>query len=194
VARPSVKAERTEEILIAFEHCVALYGVEGATLERLASQSGLQRSLVRHYVGNRNDLVIALVNRFLTQSSHSFGELFNHLESLEGNQSLKMIDMLFDTDYMNTKQTAVASALVIYSGSHPDIANLLRGWVEDLEKGINYLLKGTYKNEQNENLQDVAAGVVGIYFNVDSLEVLGDMGEFRARSRRSALRLIKTLS
>ena len=36
--RPSVKAERTEEILDAFERCVARYGVEGSTLERIAEQ------------------------------------------------------------------------------------------------------------------------------------------------------------
>ncbi len=194
MARPSVKAERTEEILVAFEHCVALYGVEGATLERLASQSGLQRSLVRHYMGNRNDLIIALVNRFLTQSSVTFGELFNYLESLNDDQALTMIEMLFDTSYMNTTQTAVASALIIYSGSHLDIANLLRIWVQDIENGIADVLKKAYENEPNDNLQDVAAGVLGVYFNVDSLEVLGDMGKFRARSKRSAVRLIKTLS
>jgi len=194
VARPSVKAERTEEILIAFEHCVALYGVEGATLERLASQSGLQRSLVRHYMGNRNELIIALVNRFLTQSRVSFSGLFNYLEPLEGDQALKMVEMLFDTNYMNTTQTAVASALIIYSGSHFDIANLLRTWVQDIENGITVVLKKSYENEPNDDLQDIAAGVLGIYFNVDSLEVLGDMGEFRARSKRSAMRLIKTLS
>lgn len=194
MARPSVKAERTEEILVAFEQCVALYGVEGATLERLASQSGLQRSLVRHYMGNRNDLINALVSRFLAQSSCIFGELFGYLESLKGNQAQEMVEMLFDTNYMDTTQTAVASALVIYSGGHPEIADLLRCWVQDIESGMTSVLKKAYESESSDNLQDVAAGVLGIYFNVDSLEVLGHMVEFRDRSKRGALRLIETLS
>ena len=154
MARPSVKAERTEEILIAFEQCVALYGVEGATLERLASQSGLQRSLVRHYMGNRNELIIALVNRFLTQSSVTFGELFNYLESLEGDQALQMIDMLFDTNYMNMPQTAVASALIIYSGSHLDISNFLRIWLQDIANGLTHFLKTPHKKTPNANFQE----------------------------------------
>ena len=32
--RPSLKAQRSEEILDAYERCVARYGVEGATLEK----------------------------------------------------------------------------------------------------------------------------------------------------------------
>ncbi|MBV1921373.1 MAG: hypothetical protein KUG73_11875 [Pseudomonadales bacterium] len=194
MARPSVKAERTEEILIAFEQCVAQYGIEGATLERLATQSGLQRSLVRHYVGNREELITALIDRFLSQTRISFGELFSHLTSLEDNQELMMINMLFDPDYLDSTQTAVASALITYSGGHPDIANLLRIWIEDIESGITDVLKKSHENEEKTILQEIAAGVLGIYFNVDSLEILGNMAEFRNRSRRSALRLISTLT
>ena len=43
MARPSVKDERTEAILAAFERCVARHGVEGATLQRTADEAGLAR-------------------------------------------------------------------------------------------------------------------------------------------------------
>ncbi|MEO1142890.1 MAG: TetR/AcrR family transcriptional regulator, partial [Pseudomonadota bacterium] len=63
MARPDIKESRREQIIDAFEFCVARYGVEGATLAKTAEQAGLARPLVRHNVGNRDDLVDALTKR-----------------------------------------------------------------------------------------------------------------------------------
>ena len=45
---------RRQEYLDAFEKCVARYGIEGATLAKIAEIAGLARPLVRHNVGNRD--------------------------------------------------------------------------------------------------------------------------------------------
>ena len=75
MSRPEIKNVRREQILDAFETCVAKYGVEGATLAKTAEQAGLARPLVRHNVGNRDELVDALVERFL-QKSRKYMEEF----------------------------------------------------------------------------------------------------------------------
>ena len=49
--------ERTEQIMQATGRCLRNYGLAGTTLERVAEESGLSRSHVRHYVGNRDDLL-----------------------------------------------------------------------------------------------------------------------------------------
>ena len=77
--RPSLKLQRSEEILDAFERCVARYGIEGTTLEKTAEEAGLQRSLLRHNVGNRDDLLNSLVNRFISESRDS---LLFHIKQL----------------------------------------------------------------------------------------------------------------
>lgn len=61
MGRPSVKAERREQILAATARCVARYGLAGLTLEKVSEESGMSRGHVRHYVGNRDDLILALV-------------------------------------------------------------------------------------------------------------------------------------
>ena len=73
--RRSLKEERRSQILDAFEICVARYGVEGATLERVAEEAGLARPLIRHNVGNREDLLDALLERYLESSEHSMRQL-----------------------------------------------------------------------------------------------------------------------
>jgi AcrR family transcriptional regulator len=57
MGRPSLAAERVATILDATGRCVARFGVEGTTLEKVAAESGMSRSHIRHYVGNRADLI-----------------------------------------------------------------------------------------------------------------------------------------
>lgn len=51
---------RRPQILDAFAACVARYGIDGSTLDRVAEEAGVTRALVRHYLGNRDEVVVAL--------------------------------------------------------------------------------------------------------------------------------------
>ena len=63
MGRPDLTETRTTEILDAFERCVGRYGLDGSSLERIAEEAGMKRSILRHYVGNRTDLIHALTDR-----------------------------------------------------------------------------------------------------------------------------------
>lgn len=56
VGRPSKAPKRIDEVLDAFTRCVARYGLEGVTLQRVADEAGMARGHIRHYVGNRDEL------------------------------------------------------------------------------------------------------------------------------------------
>ena len=56
VGRPSNRDDRYEQIMQALIRCVARYGVEGASLAQIAEEAGLKRPLVRHHLGNREDM------------------------------------------------------------------------------------------------------------------------------------------
>jgi AcrR family transcriptional regulator len=66
VGRPSMATERTEQIMQATARCLQKHGLAGTTLERVSEESGLSRSHVRHYVGNRDDLLRAFANWLYT--------------------------------------------------------------------------------------------------------------------------------
>jgi len=59
-------AERTEQIMQATGRCLQRHGLAGTTLERVSEESGLSRSHVRHYVGNRDDLLRAFAHWLYT--------------------------------------------------------------------------------------------------------------------------------
>ena len=189
--RPSVKAERTEEILDAFERCVARFGVEGSTLERIAEEAGLRRSLLRHYVGNRDDLLDALVARFLDRSGRESDALFAALPA-EGRADA-LIDFLFDESYADAQAVLVADALVAASAHRPELGPKLRAWIEAFTGRIAEELARAFPAAATEACESVAAGLVGIYFTLDSLAPLGPMGRFRAGSLAAARRLVAGL-
>jgi TetR/AcrR family transcriptional regulator, transcriptional repressor of bet genes len=57
VGRRSVAAERRQQIIAATVSCMAAHGVSGTTLERIADTAGMARGHVRHFVGNRDELL-----------------------------------------------------------------------------------------------------------------------------------------
>ena len=60
MGRPKLDDVRRPQILDAFAACVARYGIDGSTLDRVAEEAGVTRALVRHYLGNRDEVVVAL--------------------------------------------------------------------------------------------------------------------------------------
>jgi AcrR family transcriptional regulator len=65
MGRPSIADQRVAAILAATGRCIARHGIGGTTLEMVAAESGISRSHVRHYVGNRADLVALFRSRIL---------------------------------------------------------------------------------------------------------------------------------
>ncbi len=189
--RPSLKTERTEEILEAFEHCVARYGVEGSTLERIAEAAGLARALIRHNVGNKDELLDALVERFLDKSQHESESLFESLP--QRNRVRTLVDWLFDPNLGSAHDVRVASALIAAATDRPKLAKRLRVWTKDFIACVERELRASYRGPSNEKIRAAAAGIVGIYFNVDSLAPLGNMTGIRSASKEAALLLISTL-
>lgn len=189
--RPSIKKERTEEILNAFERCVARYGLEGATLERIAEESKLQRSLVRHYVGNRGELIQAVLERFLSNSAQQMGSLTSSLPAVGSDKVL--IDYLFDEQWSSSNVALVGSALVSAAANMPELALPLKNWVDEFVESIALLLNHTYSERSANECRVVATGIAGIYFNVESLQHLGNISLLREYSKKSALILLSSL-
>ncbi|MBO6510494.1 MAG: TetR/AcrR family transcriptional regulator, partial [Roseibium sp.] len=142
MARPEIKEDRREQILDAFETCVARYGLEGATLGKTAEIAGLARPLIRHNVGNREDLQQALVDRFLSQSRQSMENL---IAFLPGQNRLKaMIDMLFDPRYANPKLVQVFNALSAAAPDDKELADRLQQWLQDFVLRLENVIRQDY--------------------------------------------------
>ncbi|MFG2941221.1 TetR/AcrR family transcriptional regulator [Streptomyces sp. NPDC048282] len=72
MGRRSLAAERRQQVMEAASRCLARHGMAGTTLEKIAEESGLSRSHIRHYVGNRDDLLLALVEWVQERDDRAF--------------------------------------------------------------------------------------------------------------------------
>ena len=190
--RPSLKAERTEEILDAIERCVIRDGISGATLEKIAEEADMRRSLLRHNIGNREQLIEAFLNRFFEKSNQEVNEMFNCLPKNGRMQAL--LDYLFDEEYADSQLALVALALTTAAASHDNIRRRLATWNANYVSIMAENLQKSFPDTPGNDCYDVAAGIVGIFFNSESLAPLGDMSAIREASKNAAIRLLSTLS
>lgn len=189
--RPSIKAERSEEILDAYERCIARHGVDGATLERIAEEAGVKRSLIRHYLGNRDELLAALIDRFFARSDAEVAELLDALPRLRRADAL--VELLFDPAYADPHSVLVSGALIAEAPQIPGLAKRMRQWIQGFTGAIAEELEAAYPEAGRKACAAVAAGIVGIFFNVESFTMLGEMEDFHTASKAAAHRLVKSL-
>ena len=191
MARPSIKNQRFEQILDAFELCVVRYGLAGATLEQVAEQAQLARPLIRHHIGNREDLVKALINRFNKRSDFYMQQLILSLP--EENRFSNFIERLFDEIYFDPNLVLLTEALIAAAADKPDLAVQLRKTIESIIVVFIKELRLAYPKSTAKSARVVATGIMGIYFNADSLSMLGNVKQLRRDSKLAATRLADTL-
>lgn len=193
MARPSVKAERTEEILDAFERCVARLGVEGTTLERIAEESGLRRSLLRYHIGNRSEMVQALADRYIKSSRTEACKMLASMP--ESETSSPLLDYLFiDIDEDQRRKILVAEALVSGADLYPEIKQRMNEWYSNFVMILCRIINVDYPDADATAQREVAWGLISLVFNVQMMAALGGGDSVLKDSRRAAERLLLSLN
>lgn len=191
MGRPSKKEERTEEILRAFQRCVARFGLEGSTLERIAEEAGLKRSLVRHFVGNRDDLVALLADRVITQSNQQWDEFLAYMPPNHGTEFL--LTGLFNEYHSDQAFVLVIESLIFASAQDLTLRAKMQGWMQHFSDTISNILRNDHPAADEADIAAVSFGLISLYFNLDSLSPLAMDGQYRLPAKQAAERLVATL-
>lgn len=198
MARPSIKKQRTEEILNAFAQCLTKYGLAGSTLERLAQESGLQRSLIRHYVGNRENLIRLLADKVLQDYQRMTDELFLVVQDIPNPpQRLEyFLDILFDPQYQSSTEHALILEALINASANgfPELKQPITAWIDSFVNRLSEELEGAYPQVTTNQCHAVSFGIISIYFNLDALSPLGLSGQYHSQAQHSAKLLLNTLA
>lgn len=72
MGRKSMEKIRTQQLLDAFIACIPENGVDGTSLEKIAEKAGVTRSVIRHYIGNRDELIAELIDHIIKNSLDLF--------------------------------------------------------------------------------------------------------------------------
>ena len=190
--RPSKKAERRDEILDGVEVCFARYGVEGTTLDEISQVSGLARPLIRHNLGNRDEILAAAIDRYLERSHAEMDALQSLSGSPENPEAV--IDLLFTSESDQSLSVLVAQALTIAAASNANLAKQLRKWTDSFVTMIATLLQRSAPTAQAADCEEIAVGIANIYFSVESFAPLNPDPIYVQSSIKSAKRLAQMLT
>jgi len=108
MARAKIEDERKEQILKAFEACVIRHGLAKTTLQKVADEAGLPRSLVRYFVGNRDSMVDLLIARMIDRGEATLADA---QQAGRANTLNDLIDTVFERTFGDETSNNVVGEL-----------------------------------------------------------------------------------
>ena len=152
--------ERRLQILEAFERCLARNGLEATTLDDVAREAGLQRAMIRHYVGNRDTLVREatehLAAQYRSRAAHALDEEGDALDVDA------LLDFFFLGDFVfgMPEQDRVVDSLLAAAASDPEARTSLRAMYESLDELVRKHLTRCVPRAEPDRLAEVSWAIV----------------------------------
>lgn len=191
MGRPSVAAQRRREIIDATLRRLATHGFSGTTLDGIAEEAGMARGHVRHFAGNRDELLVSAARDFFTtDGSEGFAltVLPEHLETLDD-----AVDFLFGEFAAPGAENGVALALVEGARVVPAIREILVEAYLSVPVALEKLLERAAPSTSPEARTSTAYGLLTLALGHVFLTDIEESPERTRLARISAEGLISHL-
>ncbi|MEX0307377.1 MAG: TetR/AcrR family transcriptional regulator [Ruegeria sp.] len=190
--RPSLKDQRSHEILDAYLTCVARFGLEGATQERIAEEAGVKRPLLRHYLGNKDEMITALADHTLDGFAASLEGLRQALP--EKATPSDLVDVLFaENGGTDPRLMLVYQALVATVADRPELRQDLMASLEEFFDVVESILRRAAPAAPDESIRAVTQGISAIFVSMDALSPLEPPNAWRTELKLAASLLASIL-
>ena len=167
MGRPSMAAQRAEEILDALEACIIEKGIQATSLENIADKAGFQRSILRHYIGNRDEIICALSTRWNQVYATQWKELLNWLPG--ENQTESLIDTMFVIGSKESiDNTIIGEALFSEAKRLPSIKQDQEKIMVDFIKYFSDVIANDYPDADACTIELVSHGIYANYLLAES--------------------------
>lgn len=125
MGRPSLGPARKAQILDAALECIGAHGIVETTLERIAAQAGMSRGHVRHYVGNRDQIITDAARRFYGLLPE-LDDAWEPILARPDDSVAGMMDVLFGDEFAGIgAENQVVQAFVAESKANAEMALIL---------------------------------------------------------------------
>jgi AcrR family transcriptional regulator len=134
MGRPSLRTIRQEELLDAVVGIITSKGVAGLTVADVAKLAGTQSSKVHHYLGSREEMIAAAIDRAMASVE---GIVLNALTSIEPENRLEaQIEILFGTSLLEPHINQLIDQLIAASyldeGIRSNVSRMYKRFLEIL--------------------------------------------------------------
>jgi len=192
MGRKDLTIERQDSILDATGRCIAKYGLQGTTLENIASEAQINRGLIHHYIGNREDVIQLMVERLFEKYQASFQ---NYAATRpESNHAEIIVDYFFEAWFeLAPEDDALMVELLAESERDPHIRKLLLNLYNEFENMIARELQQLFPNADSESLHSVSYSLMLLAFGHSTLTWLGLRQAKQTNVHSIAANLVQTL-
>ena len=190
--RPTNRDERYTQVMEALVRCVARYGLDGASLSQISKEAGLTRPLIRHHIGNREDMIAGLTNYVLNSFDDQTAAMIAALPK-DGTLDA-LVDLLFSESAITETDLILAfAALTARASKDVELQQRCRASLLAFEAAIFDILKQEYTDADDVKLGSAAHGITALYFNHSSLAPLNMPQAWKTQAYAVARNLLKEL-
>lgn len=190
MARPSVADERTRQIIAATIRTIGARGITGTTMDRIAEEAGMSRGHVRHFVGNREDLLRETARYFYFDGTDGTSIL-----PAETTTVSDAFDFLFGAEFTAPgSDNAVVFGLVEASRTNPAIAELLVTAYAGTEAAISRMLVAEHPSLPVDACARTAYGIVAIALHNVFMSDIESSDAGTSAARGAAEQLLRSLT
>lgn len=191
MGRKSLKEVRINEILDAFEHCLSKKGLQGTTLDNIAEEAGLARRMIRHYIGNRADLIDAAVERIIGKFTLS---IFKAVNQIEPSKRLNgALDYLFSEAFNDLPATRLVAALLAVSLYDKQVCLAVKTLYNSFHLGLDQELKAHIPNAPEPQRLQTAYSIMCLSFGGGWMRNIGFDPSLNIQNRVIAQSLLEQL-
>ena len=189
MARPSKAPERIQQISEATIRTIAKYGYAETTLDRIAEESGLARGHIRHYAGNRQEVIRAAAK------SYYFGENGNSSFFTEDLDSVdSAVNFLFGKEFIGTREeNVVIFGFIEAARADSEISQILLKAYLGAEEELAILLKAEYPRVPSAHFKNIAFSIISIAIHNVFLLDISSSANTTALAKASAHLALKSL-
>ncbi len=160
MGRPSLAPIRQAELLDAVQSVILERGVEATTVARVAEVAGIRPSHVHHYLGSRQQMLEAAVERALSNVERL---VVDALESTPSEQRLAaQLDIIFSQQVAAPEVNQLIDQLVAASYFDPAIRSAVSAMYARFSEVLKESLAATYPGASGELRAEVAHGILAL--------------------------------
>ncbi|MEM7602837.1 MAG: TetR/AcrR family transcriptional regulator [Verrucomicrobiota bacterium] len=187
VPRKDLSQERIGQILDAFESSILRFGLEGSSLEKVAESAGMKRTIIRHYVGNRDELISAMTARLVERYREQTTAMFEALGEEDRVETL--IQILFSRENVQSAESImIFEHLVLAGNRYESVRKPMADWTMEFVEMVEDELRRAFPTSKDTSA--IAFGLTSIYFNYVSLLPLQLPALIREQSIVAARKLV----
>ena len=162
-------------------------------MQRIADEAGVKRSIIRHYIGNREHLLKAITDRV---TERRLQDLAAAIENLSGQDLIQaLLDLMFPEELGKPDANdIVTNTLVAECHRDPSIRHLLQDMIVVFEREVVAVLTRVYPEAGHSRCEQVVHAILSLSLGHGNLLRLGLEREVQPCALRSfAEMLLETL-